>query len=438
MKIFLALSSIPNPNGEAIDIVSNEVVNWLSTTSDEVFIQVIIREKKNHTYQSIEHSFNTYTNTKKNLHFKEVIYMGDMQSPRHFLYKVYIFAKDLFMSLPLIRNCVNKSFFPALIVKKKFDKAINSVNPDIIVSIWSWESLSLIYDIKNIPKYIYYGNPDHKPLEAQLESPKLFDMHKKSFFNKMKLYITKLKNKAREIQHLKMMNSCEMVSNNSLVDANYYSQNGHKESLYLQNMWPSKETPSFHEFINSNEIKTVGSVGNLGATGNTFGLYYLGKYLIPELRKNSNKNINIDIYGGGKPRKFIQKHLNHKEINIKGWVEDIESELTKSHSFLVLTNSTGFIVGNTRILLAWSLGLCVIAHSNSCKSMPEIKHNENALIGSSPKELAELVIKCSIDSDYRNKIGMGGYNTYSKYYKSDVVMPKMYEHIKKCHNKFRQ
>lgn len=70
-------------------------------------------------------------------------------------------------------------------------------------------------------------------------------------------------------------------------------------------------------------------------------------------------------------------------------MEDINEEFRASSVFLVLTNvNADFLVGNTRILLAWALGSCVVMHENSSLAMPEIEHGVNALLGKTPDELA--------------------------------------------------
>jgi len=131
--------------------------------------------------------------------------------------------------------------------------------------------------------------------------------------------------------------------------------------------------------------------------------------------------------------------LNRPSIRLHGWIEDIEKAILNSKAFLVLTNVKGFIVGNTRILLAWSLGSCVIAHKNSALSMPEICHMGNALLGDTADEIAELIHLIIKDPNLREKIGRGGYETYMEYYASEKVVPKMMEELKRCFpNKYKK
>lgn len=73
---------------------------------------------------------------------------------------------------------------------------------------------------------------------------------------------------------------------NSVLDAEFYRAHGHPHSIYLQNMWPVVEPaprPVSLSVSQTCPIKIIGSVGNLGATGNTFALTYLGRELLPRL-----------------------------------------------------------------------------------------------------------------------------------------------------------
>ena len=53
MKILLLLSALPDKNGEAIDVVSNEFVNELAKAGHEVLVQVLYREYMNEKSQNI-------------------------------------------------------------------------------------------------------------------------------------------------------------------------------------------------------------------------------------------------------------------------------------------------------------------------------------------------------------------------------------------------
>ena len=434
MRLLIALSAIPYSSGEAIDVVSYEVVKYLASSKHEIFVQAIIREGKTVVQEKREAALRQTLIEFTNVKILPSIYIGDYYTAPSRLENLVGYAMALLRGLPLLRRVINPFFFPALAVKNVFHKSVKATSPDIIVNIWSWEALALFFDIEDIPKYVYYGNPNHKPLESQLDAADLFGMYSNSLFGKFKIKLYRHINRSREVQHLKMMERCEMTTNNSLVDAAYYTENGHPNSSYLQNMWPPATTSPVRTLAptSGKTVRLAASVGHLAATGNTFGLHYLGQHLIPALRQVTTLPFIMDIYGEGSVRPEVAKVLKHDEIRLRGWVDDIDQELVNSDAFLILTNAEGFIVGNTRLLLAWSLGVCVIAHTNSMLAMPEVKHMENTLLGETAEEIADLIKLVSRDPELARKIGRGGLDTFEKYYTVDTVMPRMLDQIESC------
>ena len=428
MKIFLLLSAIPYDRGEAIDVVSYEAVRLMAEAGHTVYVQALIREPRSPREMERQRYAAERLASAGTVHLLDPIYLGDFVKPPA---GIAAHAVALLRSLPGLRNAINPYFFPAVAARPAVEARVRQTEADVIASIWSWEALAASYDIPGVPKFVYYGNPNHKPIEAQLAYPDLFELPSGGLVSRMKLAGLRLLNRAREIQHVRMMAACEVTSNNALIDAQYYRDQGHPRSLYLQNMWPDAPVEPVFGGHPAEEVPRIcGSVGNLAATGNTFGLYYLGAELVPRLEAQLGRGgFVVDVYGGGKARHRVAEKLSHPSIRLRGWVDDLNAEIMSSAVFLVLTNVYGFNVGNTRILLAWSLGSCVVAHRSSALSMPELVHDETALLGDTPEEIAELVARAVRDRALRERIGRGGYRAFQQYYRSETLVPRMLAEI---------
>ncbi len=441
MKILLLLSAIPCDQGEAIDVVSYEVVRLMAVAGHDVYVQILIREGWSEASAEREQYAMDQFSAQPGVHLLPMIYLGELIRPLSRVSNLIGQLTAVVRSLPGLRRIVNPYLFPAVAVKPVVAGQVNAIHPDVIASIWSWEALAASYDILDVPKFVYYGNPNHKPPEAQFRYPELFDIVTNGLVGRLKFGILKLLNRAREIQHLRMMVACEATANNALIDARYYTAMGHPRSIYLQNIWP--DAPGGPVFggrpSGDGLVHICGSVGNLGATGNTFGLHYLGAELMPRLRTRlGDEPVAMDIFGGGKPRSLVTAVLRDSSIRLRGWVGDLNEEIVQSAAFLVLTNAYGFNVGNTRILLAWSLGACVIAHTSSALSMPEMVHGENVLLGETADEIADLVVQAIRNSDMRAQVGRGGYDTFCRYYRSETVVPRMLVEIDRTVQDFRK
>ena len=64
------------------------------------------------------------------------------------------------------------------------------------------------------------------------------------------------------------MKRCRFAGNVDELGARYYAAAGHPNAFYIQNMWSDHGASA--RPVEENRI--VGSIGSLGATGNTFGL----------------------------------------------------------------------------------------------------------------------------------------------------------------------
>ncbi|HNL88175.1 MAG TPA: glycosyltransferase family 4 protein [Nitrospira sp.] len=434
MKIFILLSNVPHAKGEAIEVVGHEVVEKAQQLGHSVVLQVILRDARGSAAaQQAEHLL------------REVRGPGVAVCPMLYVEDVTAASSSRGTLSRLGRLCVALSLrrmFPASGLGSVVEERVREAGGEAIVSIWSWEALAATYHISGVPKFVYYGNPDHLPMQARLRHPELFGLPTASLKDRLWLWFERVRNERRKRLNIRMMNACEVTANNSHLDAQFYRAHGHPNSIYLQNMWPPvSPTPPAVAVSHSAPppIKIIGSVGNLGATGNTFALTYLGRELLPRLAvRFKDRPFEVHLLGKGTPSAASAAVLKDPRVKIRGWVEDINEEFRSASSFLVLTNvNADFLVGNTRILLAWALGTCVIMHENSALAMPEIKHGVNALLGKTPDELVDLIVSAVDDEALRTSIGQGGERTFETYYRSDVVVPKMFALVQDMVTRYR-
>lgn len=435
MKILLVLSNYPYSRGEAIEVVTHEIIRIMCKEGHEICIQVIIREGRGDANLERERAAREEWQSFSTIQFESTIHLADRVRRKGWLWRKFGFISEIIWALPVLRNRISGFLFPASRLAGDMKRLVDKSQPDILVGIWSWEALAATYAIDGIPKFMYYGNPDHKPEAARLRSPELFGIGTSTLRDKVWLRLLRTFNKAREVQHLRMMKHCDMTVNNSLIDAKYYEEAGHGRSIYLQNLWPraSSEFSLRQCRVLEKPFRVVASVGNLGATGNTFGLHFLGTKVAPRLLERfPDKEVFLDVYGQGTPSIKVADALKHPLIRLQGWVNDLDAEICTACAFLVLTNVSGFVVGNTRILLAWSLGCALVAHRDSALSMPEIVDGENALLGDSPDEIADAIVRLTESAELRARISRGGYETFREHYDSETVVPKMLELMKDC------
>jgi Glycosyl transferases group 1 len=289
--------------------------------------------------------------------------------------------------------------------------------PDGVLTIWS-EFACAVVGALPVPKFAYYGDLDYNNLEAQQELAALG-------LASRGLRVTPLQRAKNDAAvaltrrgHFGLMRKFARVWNVSKVDADEQQAGGINAS-YLSNIWPNNGTrssaPQRGGEVQTQPLKIVGSVGRMAATSNSFGLLTLSREIRPALKRRlGDGNFEIHLYGKLPPRDFIEASLQDPHFKLRGFVEDLEAEMMSAPVFLIANNHHKYKAGHTRVLHAWSLGCCVVTAADIKLAMPEIVHGENALLGQTADDVAELVVRAAGDAALRERIGSGGRRTLAE------------------------
>jgi hypothetical protein len=235
---------------------------------------------------------------------------------------------------------------------------------------------------------------------------------------------------AQERRHLQRMRSLCAAANICALDTAYYA--GHGVACdYVSNTWDDPVGPDWltrRRELESDKtgIQILGNIGAVGATGNTFGMRYLGHEVLPLLTQTAaNSDWTVAICGGGKLAPDLAEALDHPRVRVKGFVDDIDAELLSSGIFLLLNNAGPYTGGYTRVVYASATGACLVAHANLKKSMPELVSGANCLLGETPAEIAGLIKQAMADEGLRRKIGAAARLTYATEYAPRAVAAKL-------------
>lgn len=421
MKIFLFGSNVPYRSHDqegvtAVCTVLYELIRGLLQLDHEIVLQLIFNKfRKEDFLQSSEKNELDHL-SKLGVTVLDPLYlekhMGQSKSSTH--------SKCLERLLWLVTGRASiKDFYPAIDLKNLVSDRIRSARVDAILTIWSPEGVAATYGFHGLPKIVYQGDVDFIPSQVRLKVRTLFNGRPAAKTVEVSRWRHLWRERIRMIRfrqaHLRLMQDVDVIANVTASNADFYKKQGHPRSIYVQNTWCDSEIGSAH--LDHPTIKIIGHVGYLDRTGSTYGLKFLLVDLLPALEE-AMKGINYQIHliGGGSVISSLQPFLKHPRVVVRGFVKDLDAELKSCDIFLMLNNAGSYQAAYTRHIMAWSMGLCLIVHENSRKAIPEIIPLSNALVGSTPSEIAKAIHLAATDKDLNQKIRQGGRMTYEKFF----------------------
>jgi glycosyltransferase involved in cell wall biosynthesis len=313
-------------------------------------------------------------------------------------------------------------FYPALRLRSRMAERVASEKPDLIFIFWCSEGMAATDGLTSVPRFAYYGVPDHLAELARVENPTLFGRPTEPReIARRKAILAEY-----ERHHVKLMLGCDVISNLCAAHAEYYAKHGHQHSLYIQNLWPTEPSTANTPPPTNPRPRLLGSLGTLQSTGNSLGLHYLGTEILPRLDAVYGRDgYEVHIYGKGQLAPPLVPLLQHPAIKLRGFVDDIDGEIRAADLFLVLGNACSYRGSHTRFLHAWSLRACVIGHEFSHLANPEMVHGENMLLGDTPDDIVRLIQQAIADPDLRTRLGEAGYQTYRQHFTPEAVVQRL-------------
>lgn len=313
-------------------------------------------------------------------------------------------------------------FYPTLRFREEVARRAERAQADLVFHLWSPASLAACSAVEQ-PVFAYYGNPDHVSVEARLKNPEIFSIPRSTLRNRARIGLTMAASAGRKRAHVRLMRTCTWVGCVTAPHVDFWHRHGQPGAFYVRNMWPPADLEAIAPAGPPEQNKIAGSIGGLYGTGNSFGLFFLGREIVPALERRLGDRFTVHVYGAGSPSPAVARALDHPRLRRRGYVDDIDGELRSCAVFLLANNNNpDFLGGFTRVLHAWSLESCLVAHRNIHLAMPEVVHGENALLGGTADELADLVVQALEDADLRRRLGEAGRRTFERDFLPPIVM----------------
>ena len=399
MRVFMLTSDVPSPTGSAVHRVLAEAVAGLSNEGFDLVVQPVLRGDPDHrTHADLAALSAQGVET----------------------------LEPLTVSEPIVRRVARlvaphaDDFYPATALRREVHDRMRASSAEVAFVQWSPDGLAIAAH-GPLPSFVYYGAPDYLALRARLECPEVFDIPASSLTDRIRLAERRRVATSWEHMHFALIRGCTIVANLCRPHAELWRAAGHPNVRYVPNTYPD---PGLRDVPRTRRL--IGSFGDAGSTGNAFGLHYLGTQLVPALRDRFGEGgFAVDVFGGGTAPRAVEAVLTAPELTRRGWIDDIDGELASAGAFLLLNNAGAYQGAYTRVLHAWSLGTPLVAHAHLAAMMPEVRHGENALLGSTPAELAAAVDEILTDPVRAAELGAAGRAEYERTFRPSLIVSRV-------------
>ena len=369
MNIIYCIGNLASPGGAERVLVNK--ANYLAALGDyHVTILIANQDKKNYAYK-----------------IDDGINVMDMMinESQHFIY-----------SIPLIGF-----FYKIGILKKKYQKVINQINPDIVINVERGFEDFILPSLE--PKRISIRE-SHSSLQAvNLMSSSGSSSLKKNFF-------TKLYNR-----QLTKFDKVVLLTEEDRIYRNY--KNG---DTVIPNLISAFDSDPNYD-VNS---KKVISVGRLDVFKNFKDQIEVWKEVVKKF-----PSWTLHIYGEGPEKPALEKliHNYHLKNNVflEGRTNEVEKVLKSGSFFLFTSKAEGF---GMVLVEAMQMGLPVVSYDCPCGPKDIISDgNDGFLVPLNDKRILESKITSLITDDHlRTKMSEQAIKK-SKMFSEKIIMPQWIE-----------
>jgi len=330
-----------------------------------------------------------------------------------FFKRILSYSGDVFAPL-------HKKDYPLFSNPEETAEKLQGIGADCAILFWdSWFERLLPY-LSEIPTIGYLAKPRMEAgYTRAVQSP-----------TSVRRWLNVVQFKGQQKRHLEMVKHLDKAVNICALDADFYSNND-VPCDYVPNTWPDAFGADVYQKRIAAEgardsVQILGNIGAISATGNSHGIMYISRYIVPLLQEElSGLEWEVNICGGGTARSDIAPYLKNPKISVRGFVDDIDNEILSNVVFLLCNNAGPYTGGYTRVIYVMSSAGCLVAHNNLAKSMPELVHGENCLLGETPEEISELIVQAVKDNKLRFEIGNSARKTYNDFYHPSRIVEKL-------------
>ncbi len=305
-----------------------------------------------------------------------------------------------------------QDILPVYKLKKFVREKLDEIQPDVVFA-YHWDSLCLIYELKNYKKIGLVGDPIHLPYLFRKEFAGRNSTGLLRIYNKFLNGVSGIQVRSQIKYMVKMTNSCDVGGAFAAHHANDLRAAGAIDCKYICTPVPDVLQTTR---LPAKKFKII-LLGHLRGIATMSGVELFINDIFPNIDKViGSDNYEVHVIGGyfdTLPNEF-KKKLDHPSIIIRGTVTPADNEFLSADLLVVPTPIKLGI--RVRIISALSFGTLIVTHIANTEGIPELKHGNNALVGNSGAQMADEIIKVYQDDVDVKTIRNNARLTYENYF----------------------
>jgi len=287
----------------------------------------------------------------------------------------------------------HSDIYPTLRDAAAVAAAVHAMRPDAVF-VYGFEALAASVDVA-APRFAATSDPPHlalwertrrrwrserRPLAAGREAARLQAVLR-----------------ARRRLSLELLRGCSAVGAFGRQHADWLTSRGVRCDYYRTPIAdPGEPGPE-----PANEVPRLLLVGHLQGTATLDGLAVFAA-MLPHLERELGRDgFEARIVGGYDAPDELRSVLRHPSVRALGHVEDIAAEFRRADALLVPVSIRLGV--RVRILTGFAHGCCIVAHTANTAGIPELAHEQNALLASSPRGLAREIARALRDRELAHR-----------------------------------
>lgn len=217
---------------------------------------------------------------------------------------------------------------------------------------------------------------------------------------------------------VELLNECEASGNFAAHHAEWLRRRGAVGCAYLRT--PIEDRPgagwkAARERGRLSERPRLLLIGHLRGISTQDGLDVFARSVLPRLEAVLGpEGLEARLAGGYEAPRELHAALERPSVRFLGHLKHPDDEFAAADALVVPTSIP--LGTRVRILSAFSFGCPVVAHEANARGIPELRHDDNVLLGRSGDDLAQGFLRLAQDAELRRRLERRGRETYERFF----------------------